>query len=156
MTDDTLERPCRSCGGSFMPSRAAMRKRNYICSSCSSARRNEWKRAHKDRVASANAAWKLAHPDRVSEYTRRQEQKRKLTLRNRKPTPQTRKPPPLGDRHKRRARGFVNNWLRRGKLARLPCARCGNPKSQAHHPDYTRPLLILWLCSSCHAKEHTA
>lgn len=148
MSDD-LERPCRCCGELFMPSLAAMRKRNYICSACSSARRNEWKRTHKDRVATANAAWKLAHPDRISEHIRRQEQKRKLA-------PRKRNPPPLADRHKRLARSFVNNWIRRGKLARLPCARCGNQRSQAHHPDYAKPLLILWLCSSCHAKEHAS
>jgi hypothetical protein len=24
----------------------------------------------------------------------------------------------------------------------------------AHHPDYTDPLTVEWLCNSCHLKEH--
>jgi len=48
----------------------------------------------------------------------------------------------------------VRNALRHGTLTRLPCVVCGNPKSQAHHSDYTQPLLITWLCHIHHRMEH--
>ena len=35
------------------------------------------------------------------------------------------------------------------------CSRCGKGgRIVAHHPDYTDPLTVEWLCNSCHLKEH--
>jgi hypothetical protein len=38
------------------------------------------------------------------------------------------------------------------------CEKCGidakHAKLQRHHPDYDRPLDVVWLCTMCHAKEH--
>lgn len=35
------------------------------------------------------------------------------------------------------------------------CERCGGSgRIVAHHPDYTDPLTVEWLCNSCHLKEH--
>ena len=32
------------------------------------------------------------------------------------------------------------------------CEGCGLPKKlEKHHPDYSRPLLVVWLCKPCHA-----
>jgi hypothetical protein len=42
--------------------------------------------------------------------------------------------------------------LRRGRLQKQPCLICGNPKAQAHHHDYSKPLEIDWLCQVCHDK----
>lgn len=39
-------------------------------------------------------------------------------------------------------------------LPRKPCAVCGEPKSQAHHDDYDKPLDITWLCMACHHQWH--
>ena len=47
----------------------------------------------------------------------------------------------------------TNRAIRSGKLIPQPCA-CGNPKSQAHHEDYSKPLDVMWLCASCHQKRH--
>lgn len=46
----------------------------------------------------------------------------------------------------------VNNHLKNNPDFRKPCF-CGK-KAQAHHPDYTKPLDVIWLCSSHHAEEH--
>ncbi len=43
-----------------------------------------------------------------------------------------------------------------GKLVRLPCTKCGNPKSHGHHEDYSKPLEVVWLCASCHMRMHEA
>jgi len=36
------------------------------------------------------------------------------------------------------------------------CERCGNATSYvyAHHPDYSKPLEVRWLCGSCHKLTH--
>lgn len=52
-----------------------------------------------------------------------------------------------------RARDAVNNALRDGRLKKLPCQVCGNPKSEAHHADYSKPLEVKWLCFRCHREQ---
>ena len=49
-----------------------------------------------------------------------------------------------------KARKVVFVFLRSGELKRLPCELCGNPKSEAHHEDYKKPLKIQWLCKLHH------
>jgi ribosomal protein S27AE len=52
------------------------------------------------------------------------------------------------------ARKKVARAVRSGALAKLPCVKCGDPRTQAHHHDYSRPLEVEWLCQKCHALEH--
>jgi hypothetical protein len=56
-----------------------------------------------------------------------------------------------------RARLKVYYAIKTGKLKRPDhCLRCGlicTP--QGHHPDYSKPLKVVWLCDSCHKKEHS-
>lgn len=51
---------------------------------------------------------------------------------------------------KYKARSAVANAVRAGKLKRLPCEKCGDPKVQAHHSDYRYPLAVRWLCFKHH------
>lgn len=51
---------------------------------------------------------------------------------------------------KYRARKAVGNAISSGRLIRKPCERCGEPKSEAHHTDYRRPLFVHWLCRKHH------
>jgi len=53
-------------------------------------------------------------------------------------------------------RSYANVYLRRGMLTKVPCEKCGSPKSQMHHPDYSKPLEIIWLCRPCHLALHRA
>lgn len=55
---------------------------------------------------------------------------------------------------KKLAHDAVGYAIRTGKLERKPCEKCGNPKSQGHHEDYSKLLDVKWLCASCHKKEH--
>jgi len=56
---------------------------------------------------------------------------------------------------RKKASTSVNNAIRRGKLKKFPCLVCGNETSEAHHPDYSRPLDVVWLCTSHHQQVHT-
>lgn len=52
------------------------------------------------------------------------------------------------------AHNVLNSALRDGKITRGPCEVCGNPRTQAHHDDYLKPLEVRWLCSRHHADHH--
>ena len=55
-----------------------------------------------------------------------------------------------------RANGIINDMLRYGKLTRPDkCSLCGVfCKPQAHHPDYSKPKEVIWLCVKCHSQIH--
>jgi len=54
------------------------------------------------------------------------------------------------NREKVIAAGRINDAIRYGKLKRKPCEICGEKKSHGHHPDYSKPLLVIWLCPFHH------
>lgn len=51
------------------------------------------------------------------------------------------------------ARYITQQAVRTGKLVKQVC-KCGNPSTEAHHVDYSKPMEVVWLCRSCHSKEH--
>jgi len=55
---------------------------------------------------------------------------------------------------KRQASIAVNNAVRGGRLKKEPCEVCGSPESQGHHDDYSKPLVVRWLCTAHHAEHH--
>ena len=61
---------------------------------------------------------------------------------------------PEQTRLKRRAVSAVHYALSTGKLKKQPCEVCGDPKSEAHHDDYTQPLKIRWRCHKHHFLLH--
>lgn len=44
--------------------------------------------------------------------------------------------------------------LKRGILVKAPCEVCGDPRSEAHHDDYSKPLEVRWLCVRHHHAVH--
>jgi hypothetical protein len=54
------------------------------------------------------------------------------------------------------ANNAVNNALRSGRITRLPCFVCGSTRSVAHHPDYSQPISVIWLCQAHHKQLHSA
>lgn len=73
-------------------------------------------------------------------------------------------PPDLSRRYKlqyperRAAQIKLNNAIRAGLLAPWPA--CAHPEGcdcttvEAHHPDYSRPLDVIWLCQAHHKQAH--
>ncbi len=56
--------------------------------------------------------------------------------------------------HKRKAQGALAYAVRRGRVQRTSCEKCGKTKVQGHHEDYSRPLDVMWLCVRCHHRHH--
>jgi hypothetical protein len=56
---------------------------------------------------------------------------------------------------KSRARSLLWKAIIRGKIKPHPCWVCGE-KAHGHHPDYDRPLEVVWLCAVHHKAAHAA
>jgi hypothetical protein len=54
---------------------------------------------------------------------------------------------------KHQAHNAVRNAIKSGLLVRRPCEVCQSPASEAHHPDYSRPLHVEWLCRRHHRER---
>lgn len=55
---------------------------------------------------------------------------------------------------RRKASHIVSNAVRDGKLTKTPCHICGVEKVEGHHPDYSKPLNVVWLCTEHHKEVH--
>ena len=56
---------------------------------------------------------------------------------------------------KRNAWSQVARAIKKGSLIKPEaCSSCGGsePRIEAHHEDYNKPLEVIWLCSPCHNK----
>lgn len=54
---------------------------------------------------------------------------------------------------RRAAQVALGNAVRDGRLKSQPCFLCG-ADAEAHHPDYSRPLDVVWLCPAHHKQAH--
>ncbi len=58
-------------------------------------------------------------------------------------------------RAKATTRAHSRIYVMRGKLKPQPCQTCGTTANlQRHHPDYSKPLEIQWLCKKHHLELH--
>jgi len=59
------------------------------------------------------------------------------------------------NKESRRAHHAVETALHNGSLRKHPCEDCGTTVNvMAHHEDYSKPLLVRWLCGVCHKIIH--
>jgi hypothetical protein len=56
--------------------------------------------------------------------------------------------------HKITAKRIVEEAVKSGKLIKCPCIMCGDKNSVGHHPDYSKPLNVVWLCNKHHLETH--
>jgi len=54
---------------------------------------------------------------------------------------------------KRRAQALLRKAVLAGKVKPQLCLICGE-KAEAHHPDYSQPLDVVWLCTPHHRQAH--
>ena len=57
---------------------------------------------------------------------------------------------------RKKAKAVIERRVSRGELIRPDrCELCGKLTTvDGHHEDYHRPDLVIWLCRSCHTKQH--
>ena len=57
---------------------------------------------------------------------------------------------------KKNAHDRLNDALRYGRITKSEfCTKCGTKgRVEGHHADYSKPLEVVWLCKSCHMKQH--
>lgn len=59
------------------------------------------------------------------------------------------------NKHKRKAKDLVNQAIKVGQITKTNCEHCGSLDNiEGHHPDYSKPLEVIWLCIKCHNLEH--
>lgn len=54
---------------------------------------------------------------------------------------------------RRKAQRLLLYAVKKGVVKPHPCWVCGE-KAEAHHPDYSSPLDVVWLCSPHHKQAH--
>lgn len=52
------------------------------------------------------------------------------------------------------ARIALKRAVRNGAIVRGPCTVCGDPNTEGHHHDYSKPLEVEWLCFKHHREDH--
>lgn len=123
------ERRCVSCSkikprSDFHRNASSLGGTTSICRAC----RREYDRAQ-------HAALR-ADPKRLEQYRAARRAWYRRTKQNDKPRSIVRR--------------MVYLAIKAGLLTRQPCTECGNPQSEAHHDDYTKPLDVRWLCRAHH------
>ena len=53
-----------------------------------------------------------------------------------------------------KAQQLANYAEKKGEIKKQPCEICKSEIAYKHHPDYSKPLEVVWLCPSCHKKLH--
>ena len=143
-----IEIICRGCGQkALVTSYQALVKKHMCCRPCMSA---EARAMRVRRAAEGNPI--PSRPEYAKVYY--EAHKRDPKAKARRAADQRRyvKDPVLRVRYA--ARWAVRRAVASGALVRNPCEVCGNPKAQGHHDDYSKPLVVRWLCASHHREHH--
>ena len=55
-----------------------------------------------------------------------------------------------------KAHNILNSAVRDGRIEKPAyCCECGERKKVVgHHPDYSKPLEVMWMCQGCHKQWH--
>ncbi len=49
---------------------------------------------------------------------------------------------------------LLRQAIKKGKVIRGKCALCGEERVDGHHPNYSKPLIVIWLCHKHHKQLH--
>ncbi len=110
-----------------------------------------------------NKKYRAKYPEKRKQYEAnyRIKNRKKINLRKRlrnKNNPLIRKKQDERYRQKYpekiKAQEKLHGAIKCKKIKKESCVICGNKKSQGHHPDYLKPLEVIWLCQKHHYLKH--
>ncbi|KKN65024.1 hypothetical protein LCGC14_0485810 [marine sediment metagenome] len=130
---------CSKCRKEKPPGEFA--KYGRTCKECHNQRTREWRYKNPERWRQILASSRKRNPTPLQDLVAHQKTYSK------------------SNRHKRWAADKISSAIRSGRIVKpTECSKCSNstPSKQlhAHHPDYSKPLEIIWLCHPCHGLEH--
>ena len=118
-----------------------IRNRDYICIPCYRIRAMTYYKSESCRN------WRLKNEDKAIAISR------KYRSLNRDKKIKANKAARVPEQHN--ARVMAQRALKIGTIKKEPCSVCGKERSEMHHPDYSKPLDIIWLCRSHHQYLHS-
>lgn len=112
-----------------------------------------WSRKNPDKIREYNRRWRAAHRDKRRQYIEKWQQK------NLSRVAETKKRWKTNHREEVNVHSLVYRKThgQSPEIHRPPeCSSCGavGGRIEGHHYDYSKPLELTWLCSSCHLKIH--
>jgi hypothetical protein len=170
----TLEelKACIKCGESkpfdkFGKDNRTKSGRKSWCAGCCAAYQAEWRKNNPEAARAYGRKWKAANPEAVYQSAQayksaNREKLRVLAKRWRESHPEERAEYGKAYRdkfpQKEAARRLLRKAVSNGTIIQAPsCVRCSEVgPTDGHHPDYSKPLEVTWLCRKCHKKEHAA
>ena len=164
---------CTRCKESFDVSEFTTKSGNItpLCRKCKAEIQIEWRNKNKEKVnkekrdryhnniehnrelqRKAGKRFRENNPEGNAAIKKRWKQKNKDKLIQYFKSYRARSP------EKAKAGQAVRNAIHVGKMTRPnKCSRCEKEcKPEGHHPDYSKPLEVIWLCKKCHTEEHKA
>lgn len=138
---------CKLCGIA-KPADGFYRSNRTRCKDCIKSSVRENRLAKIDYYRAFDKA-RASMPHRVAARASYQATPQGIAAANRAKKEWDKKHPARKAAHRR-----VQKAILRGKLSKLPCFVCGREDAEAHHPDYSAPLAVTWLCSAHHAQVH--
>lgn len=120
------------------------------CHPCERAYQKQWRVENAAHLAEYRRANRAHILERMREYDLRPERRANRLQRMAEWREQ--------NRDKIRVQNRANHAIATGEIqVASACERCGSVNSlDKHHPDYSKPLEVVWLCKSCHLRLHAA
>ena len=105
---------------------------------------------NKDRLNKKNKEWAENNIEAVRKKAR------ELNKRNRETCNKNTRKWKEKNNHKTRTHDKVKYATKKSNIVKPKhCEHCNIETSlHGHHPDYTKPLEVIWLCPACHSAEH--
>ena len=172
-----MEKKCTNCGEIKMLTEFVKHKSykdgHYSqCKICTRAKEKTWRQNNQDKKRIIRTRYRENNREKIREmdrqyYVDNHEERLETAKIAQKKYYQTEKGKASYYRHgklcrkrypeKARARSLLSNAICEGKIIRPKnCSLCNSDEFviEAHHPDYSKPYDVIWLCRSCHGIVH--
>jgi rubrerythrin len=127
----------------------------------SSEYNKRWRETHRDHIAAYNKSYRQENTEKVREIERKYkeshvEEIKKSSKEYRRKHPDRSRIRDKNNPESAHARFAIHHQIESGKIKKpKQCSACGNTGAiRGHHPDYSKPLEVVWLCHKCHCRLH--